>query len=87
MCIRDSFHDYRMDWTPESISMFVDDKPFATFTNPHQGWEQWPFNRPQHLLLNIAVGGNWGGQQGVDESIFPQKMEVDFVRVYALRQP
>jgi hypothetical protein len=35
-----------------------------------------------HLLLNIAVGGNWGGQKGVDENIWPQKMEIDYVRVY-----
>ncbi len=34
------------------------------------------------LILNIAVGGNWGGQKGVDDAIFPLKMEVDYVRVY-----
>ncbi len=35
-----------------------------------------------HLLLNIAVGGNWGGVMGVDETIFPKTMLVDYVRVY-----
>jgi hypothetical protein len=35
-----------------------------------------------HLLLNIAVGGNWGGQHGVDTTIWPQRMEVDYVRVW-----
>lgn len=42
----------------------------------------WPFNSPQFFILNIAVGGTWGGAQGVDNSIFPQEMEVDYVRVY-----
>ena len=34
------------------------------------------------IILNIAVGGNWGGQKGVDDSIFPQQMVIDYVRVY-----
>ncbi len=49
-------------------------------------WEQWPFDKPFHLILNMAVGGDWGGQKGVDDSIFPQKMEVDYVRVYPLTE-
>lgn len=80
------FHDYRLDWTPETITAFVDDKPYATFNNTHGGWTEWPFDKPQYLLLNLAVGGNWGGQKGIDDSIFPQSMEVDFVRIYALRK-
>ena len=42
----------------------------------------WPYDRPFHLILNIAVGGNWGGVKGVDTSVFPQRLEIDFVRVY-----
>jgi len=53
-----------------------------TFCIPHPGKDEWPFDERFHLLLNIAVGGNWGGVQGVDESIFPQSMVVDYVRVY-----
>lgn len=41
-----------------------------------------PSDLPQYLLLNIAVGGSWGGQEGIDDTIFPQKMYVDYVRVY-----
>ena len=52
----------------------------------NQRWEvlrqQWPFDQPFFLILNVAVGGNWGGQKGVDETIWPQRMEVDYVRVY-----
>ncbi|MBC8152962.1 MAG: glycoside hydrolase family 16 protein, partial [Bacteroidetes bacterium] len=48
-------------------------------------WNQWPFDHKFHLLLNLAIGGNWGGTKGIDDSIFPQKLEVDYVRVYPLR--
>jgi len=42
----------------------------------------WHFDKRFHLLLNVAVGGNWGGKMGVDDSVFPQQMLVDYVRVY-----
>ena len=57
-------------------------KEFFKFANEHSGYDAWPFDNKMHLLLNIAVGGNWGGQKGVDENIWPQKMEIDYVRVY-----
>jgi beta-glucanase (GH16 family) len=60
----------------------MDGKPFFTYQNEHSGYDSWPFDHPFYLLLNIAVGGNWGGQKGVDESIWPLTMEVDYVRVY-----
>lgn len=80
----DAFHNYVLVWTPEKIEIYVDEYKYFTFQNEKLGWESWPFDRPQYLLLNIAVGGNWGGQEGVDESIFPQKMEIDYVRIYQL---
>ena len=49
----------------------------------HGGENEWPFDKPFAFRLNLAVGGNWGGAQGVDESVFPQKMEIDWVRVWA----
>jgi beta-glucanase (GH16 family) len=79
-----AFHVYAIEWTPDRIDWFVDDKPYYSFTNDKAGKkETWPFNGPFHLIFNLAVGGNWGGQKGVDESIWPQRMEVDWVRVYA----
>ncbi|MBS2033752.1 glycoside hydrolase family 16 protein [bacterium] len=77
-----SFHDYELRWTPEWIETRVDDKPVLVFKNPQESWKEWPFDRPFHILLNLAVGGSWGGQKGVDDSIWPQCLEVDFVRVY-----
>ncbi|KAA6430482.1 glycoside hydrolase family 16 protein [Dyadobacter flavalbus] len=83
----EAFHIYAWEWTPDYISILADGKEYFRFTkeNAYQ-WQEWPFDKPFHIILNIAVGGSWGGQKGVDDSIFPQKMEVDYVRVYPLVQ-
>jgi beta-glucanase (GH16 family) len=64
------------------MDFFVDGKKYFTYANDKTGVDAWPFDQPQYLILNLAIGGSWGGQEGVDESIFPQKLEVDYVRVY-----
>jgi len=76
------FHVYAADWTPEKIDLFVDDSLYFTFPKEKGDYKVWPFDKRFHLVMNIAVGGNWGGQQGVDSTIFPQDMVVDYVRVY-----
>lgn len=77
------FHIYSMEWNEEQITFFVDEKPYFVFTNDKQNNSAtWPFSQKFHLLLNIAIGGNWGGSKGIDDSIFPQRMEIDYVRVY-----
>ncbi len=82
----EAFHDYSLEWTPKEIRVAVDDNIYFEFKNPGQSWQEWPFDEPFHLLLNVAVGGFWGGMQGVDESIWPQQMEIDFVRLYHYRE-
>ena len=77
-----SFHVYGIEWTADKIDFLIDNKKFFEFKNEHSGTGAWPFDQEFHLILNIAVGGNWGGKYGVDDSIFPQRMEVDYVRVY-----
>ncbi|UAA37691.1 glycoside hydrolase family 16 protein [Paraneptunicella aestuarii] len=83
----DAFHTYAVEWTPNEIRWYLDDvlyskKSPADMANP--AW--WTFEDYQyHFLLNVAVGGNWGGTP--DDSIFPVAMEVDYVRVYDLGQP
>jgi beta-glucanase (GH16 family) len=71
-----------MVWTPQSISFFVDDQPMVTFekTEPNAPLESWPFDKPYYLILNIAVGGTWGGH--IDEKAMPYTMEIASVRVY-----
>jgi beta-glucanase (GH16 family) len=77
----DAFHNYQLTWTADRIDIGVDGKVFFSFANPHNGDKaQWPFDAPQYLLLNVAMGGQLGGP--VDEAILPVRMEVDYVRVY-----
>ena len=78
----EKFHVYGVEWNKDSVKVSVDAKEYFKFANEHSGYDAWPFDNKMHLLLNIAVGGNWGGQKGVDENIWPQKMEIDYVRVY-----
>lgn len=77
-----AFHEYAIDWHPERIDFLFDGKVYHTFKNQKTGPDAWPFDQRFHLILNLAVGGNWGGKMGVDEKIWPQRMEVDYVRVY-----
>lgn len=76
------FHVYAIEWRPQRLDFFVDQAKYFTFENEGKGADAWPYDKPQYLILNIAVGGAWGGQKGIDDSIFPQRMCVDYVRVY-----
>jgi beta-glucanase (GH16 family) len=78
----EEFHTYAMEWTPQAIKTFVDGEPFYTYPNEGLGKSTWPFDTPFYLILNIAVGGGWGGREGVDEHIWPQTLEVEYVRYY-----
>ena len=78
------FHLYRVDWTPYAMRGYVDDKLLLTYVNDGSGHAVYPFDKRFHILLNVAVGGDWGGAQGVDDTIFPAAMEVDYVRVYKM---
>ncbi len=78
------FHEYSVEWTPNRIDWYLDGVKYFTFNNSGSGYREWPFDKPFFLLLNIAIGGNWGGVRGVDDSIFPLRMEVDYVRIYNL---
>lgn len=76
------FHVYGIEWDSEAISFMVDGRGYYTYRNLHRGEDQWPFDHPFYLILNIAVGGTWGGQHGIDAAAFPQEMKIDYVRVY-----
>jgi beta-glucanase (GH16 family) len=78
----DSFHVYAIDWDSTKIDFLIDGVKFHQFKNDGTGVDAWPFDKAFHFLLNIAVGGGWGGKMGVDDTIFPQNMQVDYVRVY-----
>lgn len=78
----DRYHVYGVEWNKDSVAVSLDGKVYFRFANEHSGYEAWPFDNKMYLLLNLAVGGNWGGAKGVDENIWPKRMEVDYVRVY-----
>ncbi|MES2208363.1 MAG: family 16 glycosylhydrolase [Pseudomonadota bacterium] len=74
------FHNYQLTWTADSLQFGVDGKIYHTYNNPRAGTNAWPFDQPQYMLLNLAIGGDMTGD--VDDSIFPVTMEVDYVRIY-----
>lgn len=80
----DDFHNYRLDWTPFAVRGFIDDVQYFEFTNENTGFTTWPFNKKFFLILNLAVGGDWGGAQGIDNTVFPATMAVDYVKVYKM---
>ncbi|TJZ72089.1 glycoside hydrolase family 16 protein [Chitiniphilus eburneus] len=79
----DNFHDYAVEWEPGVIRWYVDGQYFGQQTDWYSsaGAYPAPFNQRFHLLLNVAVGGNWPGNPDATTS-FPQRMEVDWVRVF-----
>jgi beta-glucanase (GH16 family) len=83
--IEEEFHIYGFLWTDQYLKFYIDNPKNIklVFTKPiDASQENWPFAQPFYFLMNIAVGGDWGGAKGVDDSIFPATMEVDYVRVY-----
>ncbi|MDH3409515.1 MAG: glycoside hydrolase family 16 protein, partial [Gammaproteobacteria bacterium] len=85
--VDEDFHVYALEWTPERIDIFADGSRYFMYVNEGTGWNVWPYDQPFHLILNVAVGGMWGRSGGgIDDTIFPQRMLVDYARVYRLQQ-
>jgi beta-glucanase (GH16 family) len=82
----EDFHIYAVEWFEDHIDFYIDEYKYFTFKNEHTGVDTWPYDAPQYLILNLAIGGSWGGQQGVDDSIFPQPYVIDYVRVFKLKE-
>ena len=80
-----NFHRYQMLWTASEVTFAVDGFAHLRYPRLDAGRDVWPFDRPQFLLLNLAIGGDLGGE--VDDRIFPVAMEVDYVRVYQAAKP
>jgi beta-glucanase (GH16 family) len=78
----DAFHVYAVEWDAQKIDFFVDGRKYFTYKNEGDGPATWPYDKDEYLILNLAIGGDWGGQKGIDDSIFPQRFFIDYVRVY-----
>ncbi|MEN8117584.1 MAG: glycoside hydrolase family 16 protein [Bacteroidota bacterium] len=76
------FHTYTVEWFEHKLAFFIDDTLYFTFYNENSGNDTWPFDKAHYLIINLAIGGAWGGQQGIDDNIFPQKYYIDYVKVY-----
>ncbi len=79
-----AFHTYQMLWTGQQVSFGIDGKTHFVYTKANTGLDQWPFDAPQFLILNLALGGDLGGP--IDDSALPRQMEIDYVRVYQKAQ-
>lgn len=77
-----TFHTYVLEWEEDEYRVYIDDIHYFTFKNERSGYKEWPFDKRFHLILNLAIGGNWGGAKGVDDSLLPHRFEIDYVRVY-----
>lgn len=80
------FHVYTIEWNEDKIEFFVDGVKYFQFDKESDSYKEWPFDQEFYLILNSAVGGTWGGLEGIDNNIFPQEMRVDYVRVYELAE-
>jgi licheninase len=77
------FHRYQLDWRPQSITIGIDDRALLLVRNNQPANRgAWPFDAPFRLILNLAVGGDWGGIKGIDDAAFPQRLSIDYVRVW-----
>lgn len=79
--MNNKFHTYAVEWTPEYIKAFVDGDHYFTYDD-NSTELSWPFDKPHNIILNLAMGGGWGGAQGMNDTVTSQKMIIDYVRVY-----
>ena len=75
------FHTYAVEWEENEIRWYVDGVHYSTKTPADLNPKPWPFDQRFHLLLNLAIGGNWPGSPD-GSTVFPQHYEIDYVRVY-----
>lgn len=80
--VEDRWTVYALEWSKDKMDFFVDDNLYFTFRKGDREIEPWPFDLPHYLILNTAIGGSWGNAKGIDDSAFPKKFEIDYVRVY-----
>ncbi len=83
--VEEEFHAYGILWTDKYIKFYIDDPDNIIYTlnRPSSPTEEnWPFDKSFYLLVDMVIGGKYGGVEGVDDSLFPTSMEIDYIRVY-----
>lgn len=84
----EEFHAYGILWTSQYIKFYVDntDNIIYTLNKPSSATvENWPFDNSFYFLIDMVIGGKYGGAEGVDDSLFPAVMEIDYIHVYHLQ--
>jgi beta-glucanase (GH16 family) len=79
--IEAGFHVYAIDWTKDKIDFYVDKVLLYSFNPKNKTKDVWPYDQPFYFIINIAIGGNFGGPE-VNDTIFPQEFTVDYIKVY-----
>jgi beta-glucanase (GH16 family) len=74
------FHVYAVNWTPDEITFSVDGNEYYTYGPEDKTEVNWPYDKPQFIILNVAMGGNLGGE--IPEDFNESSMQIDYVRVY-----
>lgn len=81
-----SFKKYALIWTKNSMEFLVDDRSYVRFEKNDSlyssNWDGWPFDQPFHMIVNLAIGGTWGGQ--IDDCCFPMEYAIKSIKVYKL---
>ena len=86
--IENDFHTYAVEWDSTNIKGFIDGILYFNYLRPtSSNYDNWPYDEPFFLILNLAIGGEWGGQQGIDNSIFPASFIIDYVRMFKKSNP
>ena len=81
--IEDDFHIYSVEWNENEIKGFVDGVQYFNISKlSNSNYSQWPYDSPFFLIINLAIGGDWGGVQGVENSIFPSSFIIDYARMF-----
>ncbi|MDR2981604.1 MAG: glycoside hydrolase family 16 protein [Puniceicoccales bacterium] len=81
----EDFHVYTMEWTPDRLDFYFDETKVHSYLRDPENPQRWPFTESMYLIMNIAIGGTWGG--AIDDAVLPARMEIDWVRIYRSKTP
>ena len=77
------FHVYAIEWNEDEIRWYIDDEEYYSFSREDEAtFREWPFDQPFYLIMNLSIGGTWGGKEGIDKNMTESVMDIDYVRVY-----
>lgn len=90
-----AYHDYELRWTPDRLVMLVDGMQYYSVDKKAGAdYKDWPYDQPYYLIINLALGGSWGGRDrvnfpkdGVDPAALPATMRVESIKYYPYTGP